>query len=190
MRRLQKSDAREQIMNCDCHGEREMTRRNFLTKTSAGLGAAALSSLLNPSLFGAVPGILTAPHFPAKAKRIIYLFMSGGPSHVDLFDYKPKLNEMNGQEIHASVNGTRRVTLMTRSQAKFLVAGSPFKFAKHGKSGQEMSELLPNIAKISDDIAIIRSMYTEPINHDPAVTFLLTGGQLAGRPSMGSWFSY
>jgi hypothetical protein len=173
---------------CDC--ERMMNRRTFLTRTSAGLGAAALSSLLNPSLFAATPGLLSATHFPAKAKRIIYLFMSGGPSHLDLFDYKPKLTELNGQEIPASVKGTQRVTLMTRNQAKFLVAGSPFKFAKHGQSGQEMSELLPHTAKIADDIAIIRSMHTEPINHDPAVTFLLTGGQLAGRPSMGSWFSY
>src|SRR5687768_9641716 len=177
-------------MNCDCHDDYGMTRRNFLTRTSAGLGAAALGSLLNPRLFGATPGILSATHFPAKAKRIIYLFMSGGPSHLDLFDYKPKLTELNGQEIPASVKGTQRVTLMTRNQAKFLVAGSPFKFAKHGQSGQEMSELLPHTAKIADDIAIIRSMHTEPINHDPAVTFLLTGGQLAGRPSMGSWFSY
>jgi len=167
-----------------------ITRRYFLSRTSAGLGAAALTSLLNPRLFGAVPGVLSAPHFPAKAKRIIYLFMSGGPSHMDLFDYKPKLNELNGQEIPASVRGKQRVTLMTRNQTNFLVAGSPLKFARHGQSGQEMSELLPHTAKIADDIAIIRSLYTEPINHDPAVTFLLTGGQLAGRPSMGCWLSY
>ncbi len=183
-------------LNCNCHDPFDprlvISRRSFLTRASAGLGAAALGSLLGPqwlsaAVTGGLPGL---PHFTPKAKRVIYLFMSGGPSHIDLFDDKPKLRELNGQDMPESVRGTQRVTLMTRNQAKFLVAGSPFKFARHGQSGQEISELLPSIAGVADDIAIIRSLHTEPINHDPAVTFLLTGGQLAGRPSMGSWLSY
>ena len=164
------------------------TRRRFLMHTSAGLGSAALASLLGGPLSAA--GLPAGAHFPAKAKRVIYLFMSGGPSHIDLFDHKPKMNELHGQELPASVKGTQRVTTMTRNQKQFSVAGSPFKFARHGKSGQEISELLPHTAKVADRIAIIRSMYTEPINHDPAVTFIQTGSPQAGRPTIGSWLSY
>ena len=186
-------------MECHCYNndpfDATMTRRTFLTRTSAGLGSAALANLLLPTSWATqaqarVGGLGTIPHFTPKAKRVIYLFMSGGPSHLDLYDYKPKLNEMHGQELPASVRGNERLTLMTRNQSHHLIAGSRYKFAKHGESGQEFSELLPNIAKIADDIAIIRSMHTEPINHDPAVTFVQTGGQLAGRPCMGSWLSY
>ena len=166
------------------------SRRRFLTHTSAGLGGAALASLFNPALSAAPTGLAALPHFAPKAKRVIYLFMSGGPSHIDLFDPKPKLAEMHGQELPASVRGQQRVTLMTRNQGKFLVAASQFKFAKHGKSGQELCELLPNIGRISDRIAIIRSMHTEPINHDPAVNFIQTGSGVAGRPTIGSWVSY
>ena len=167
------------------------TRRSFLTRTSAGLGSAALASMLSPSLLAAPSdGAAGFPHFAPKAKRVIYLFMSGGPSQIDLFDEKPKLAELHGQELPASVRGMQRVTLMTRNQGQFLVAGSQFKFHKHGESGQELCEMLPHIGKIADDIAIIRSMHTDPINHDPAVNFLQTGSGIAGRPTIGSWLSY
>ena len=165
------------------------TRRSFLTRTSAGLGSAALTSLLRPELFAA-PGENGIPHFAPKAKRVIYLFMSGGPSHIDLYDQKPKLVEMHGKELPSSVRGQQRVTLMTRNQGQFLVAASSFKFIKHGQSGQELTELMPHTGKIADDIAIIRSMHTEPINHDPAVNFIQTGSGVAGRPTLGSWMSY
>src|SRR5690242_9196945 len=169
---------------------RAWTRRSFFTRTSASLGSTALASLLSPALF-ADPGAAGGPpHFAPKAKRVIYLFMSGGPSHIDLYDPKPKLAELHGQEMPASVRGMQRVTLMTRNQGQFLVAASQFKFVKHGKSGQELSELLPNIGKIADEIAIIRSMHTEPINHDPAVNFIQTGSGVVGRPTLGSWLSY
>ena len=170
--------------------QRVETRRNFLRRTSAGLGSAALASLLSPSLRAASQEGTGIPHFAAKAKRVIYLFMSGGPSHIDLFDPKPKLAELHGQELPASVRGLQRVTLMTRNQGQFLVAASKFKFIRHGESGQELSEMLPHIGKISDDIAVIRSMHTDPINHDPAVNFLQTGSGVAGRPTIGSWLSY
>lgn len=171
------------------------TRRSFLTRTSAGLGSAAVASLLSPALFADPASLASAsgvglPHFAPKAKRVIYLFMSGGPSHIDLFDPKPKLMEMHGQELPSSVRGQQRVTLMTRNQGQFLVAASKFKFVKHGQSGQELTELLPYIGKIADDIAIIRSMHTDPINHDPAVNFIQTGSGVVGRPTLGSWLSY
>jgi hypothetical protein len=165
-------------------------RRTFLQRTSAGLGTAALASLVGPALSGAADAPTALPHFAPKAKRVIYLFMSGGPSHIDLFDPKPKLAELHGQEMPASVRGMQRVTLMTRNQGQFLVVASQFKFQKHGKSGQELAELLPNIGKIADDITILRSMHTEPINHDPAVNFIQTGSGVAGRPTIGSWVSY
>lgn len=171
--------------------QQALTRRSFLTRTSAGLGSAALTSLLTPALFASptTEGAI-APHFAPKAKRVIYLFMSGGPSHIDLFDPKPKLAELHGTELPASVRGMQRVTLMTRNQGQFLVAASQFKFSKYGQSGQELNELMPSIGKIADDIAIVRSMHTEPINHDPAVNFIQTGSGLAGRPTLGSWISY
>ncbi|MCY2967770.1 MAG: DUF1501 domain-containing protein [Planctomycetota bacterium] len=175
--------------------QRLLTRRNFLSRTSAGLGAAAVASLLNPALAAPTSSPENAlaaalPHFAPKAKRVIYLFMSGGPSHIDLYDPKPKLAELHGQELPASVRGQQRVTLMTRNQGQFLVAASKFKFIKHGASGQELTEMLPHIGKIADDIAIIRSMHTEPINHDPAVNFIQTGSGVVGRPTLGSWLSY
>ncbi len=176
---------------------RTLTRRSFFTRTSAGLGSTALASLLCPALFAAPSSPSAAsgdsaglPHFAPKAKRVIYLFMSGGPSQIDLFDPKPKLAELHGQELPASVRGQQRVTLMTRNQGQFLVAASKFKFVKHGQSGQELTEMLPHIGKIADDIAIIRSMHTEPINHDPAVNFIQTGSGVVGRPTLGSWLSY
>jgi hypothetical protein len=184
----------------DAELNRTLTRRSFFTRTSAGLGSTALASLLCPALLSpANAGESTSlargngpalPHFAPKAKRVIYLFMSGGPSHIDLFDPKPKLGELHGQEMPASVRGAQRVTLMTRNQGQFLVAAPQFKFVKYGQSGQEMTELFPHIGKIADDIAIIRSMHTEPINHDPAVNFIQTGSGVVGRPTLGSWLSY
>lgn len=176
--------------------QKTLTRRAFLQRSSTGLGAVALAGLLN-NTFGAAfaakggaAGALTAPHFAPKAKRVIYLFMSGAPSHIDLFDHKPKLADLTGKELPSSVRMGQRITGMTSGQKQFLVVGSPFKFAKHGQCGSEFSELLPHTASIADDIAIIRSMHTEPINHDPAVTLMGTGSQQPGRPTMGAWLSY
>lgn len=175
--------------------DRITARRHFLTETSRGLGAAAVGSLLaTRSACGnaptGVPGVLAEPHIAPRAKRVIYLFMSGAPAQMDLFDHKPKLREMNGQEIPKSVVGSQRLTTMTREQKMFPVAGSQFAFSRQGDAGLEMSELLPHTAKIVDRIAVIRSMYTEPINHDPAVIFLQTGSSVTGRPCLGSWMSY
>ena len=175
---------------------RVMTRRHFFGRTSAGIGTLALASLLNPRLWADEPtalrslGTVNPLHFAPKAKRVIYLFMSGAPSHIDLFDPKPKLAELTGTELPKSIRGDQRITGMTSGQKQLLCVGSPFKFAKHGKCGTEISELLPNLAKVVDDIAVIRSMHTDPINHDPAVTFIGTGNQQPGRPTVGSWVSY
>ena len=129
-------------------------------------------------------------HFKPRAKNVIYLFMAGGPSHVDLFDHKPTLRQRHGQDMPPSVLGTQRVTLMTRNQARFAAAASPFRFVKHGRSGQEMCELLPHLGTCADEMCIIRSIHSEPINHDPAVTFMQTGRPQPGLPCMGSWLSY
>jgi len=172
-----------------------MTRRHFLSRASLGIGTAALGALLNPmtawaSLNDESKGILGAPHFAPKAKRVIYLFQSGGPSHLELFDYKPVLRERHGQELPESVRGGQRLTGMTAHQKSFPMVGSHFDFAQHGKSGIWMSSLLPYMSQIADELCVIRSMHTEAINHDPAITFFQTGSQQAGRPSIGSWLSY
>ena len=184
-------------MNCnDHHHNEKFTRRDFLTKTSLGLGALTLGSLINPTpVLGninnnALNFNLKLPHFPAKAKRIIYLFQSGAPSHLDIFDYKPLLKKMHGKEIPDSVRGEQRLTGMTAGQASFPLVSSIFNFKQHGESGIWMSDLMPHTSKIVDELCFIKSMYTEEINHDPAVTFLQTGSNLPGRPSMGSWVSY
>jgi hypothetical protein len=175
---------------------RAMTRRQFFGRSARGIGALALASLLNPQLFANVAdplrtkGALPRLHFAPKAKRVIYLFQSGAPSHLDLFDPKPKLKELTKTELPASVRMGQRITGMTSGQKQLLVVGSPFKYAAHGKCGMEISELLPWTAKVADDIALVRAMYTEPINHDPAVTFFATGNQQPGRPTMGAWISY
>ena len=168
-------------------------RRQFLTRTANGLGAIAASTLLNPSSGSAAEsdqGVLGSGHFPGKAKRVIYLFQSGGPSHLDLFDPKPRLTEEHGKELPPSIKGEQRVTLMTRNQKKFPCFGSPFKFAQHGESGQWFSEALPHMAKTADDWAFLKAVQSEPINHDPAMTFLQTGRQIPGRPAIGSWLHY
>jgi len=160
----------------------EMTRRYFLEKGSHGLGCAALTSLLSAQ---------NSSPLPAKAKRIIYLFQSGGPPQMDLFDPKPQLAKYHGQEVPASIFNGQRLTGMTAGQTSFPVAQSPFNFKQTGQSGQWLnSDLLPHLSSVADDISVIRSMQTEAINHDPAITFFQTGFQLAGRPSIGSWLSY
>jgi hypothetical protein len=182
------------------------TRRHFLSAASLGIGSAALASLLDPMrLFGqtaagggsgagaaAFPDapVLGARHVVARAKRVIYLFQSGGPSQFELFDHKPTLQTMNGEELPASVRMGQRLTGMTAHQKQFPLAGAQFAFAQHGQSGAWVSELMPHTARIVDDLCFVKSMYTEAINHDPAVTFVQTGSQLAGRPAMGSWLSY
>src|SRR5436190_12384215 len=170
-----------------------VTRRHFLGKMGLGLGSVALGSLLIPDLFGGKgeeSSLIGLPHFAPKAKRIIYLFQNGAPSQLESFDYKPLLNRMQGQELPASVRMGQRLTGMTSGQKKFPLIGSHFKFQQYGQSGAWVSELFPNISKIVDDICIIRSMHTEAINHDPALTFMQTGAQQGNRPSMGSWLSY
>ncbi len=174
---------------------RIMNRRTFLARSTTGLGALALASLLNDKLMAAdakssLHGALRSLDFAPKAKRVIYLFMSGAPSHIDLFDYKPRLKELTNTELPESVRMGQRITGMTSGQKQLLCVGSPFEFNKAGQCGMELSELLPHTSQIVDDIALIRSMYTEPINHDPAVTFFATGNQQPGRPTMGAWASY
>ena len=169
-------------------------RRRFLSKMSLGIGSVALGSLLIPDLFGEKnpEEMLLAglPHFAPKAKRIIYLFQNGAPSQLDLFDYKPKLQEMFGQDLPESIRNGQRLTGMTAGQKTFPLAGSIFNFNQHGKARTWMSEILPHTAKVVDELCVIKSMYTEAINHDPALTFLQTGAQVGNRPSMGSWLSY
>jgi hypothetical protein len=168
-----------------------LDRRAFLGQCGLGLGAAALGTLLTRDA-AATPsrGVLSAPHHAPKAKRIIYLVMSGGPAQQDLFDYKPLLNKMNGRDLPASVRMGQRLTGMSANQATLPLAGSAFKFARHGKSGAWVSDLLPWTAKVADELCFVKSVFTEAINHDPAITFFQTGSQLAGRPSMGAWLSY
>ncbi|HSJ03999.1 MAG TPA: DUF1501 domain-containing protein, partial [Verrucomicrobium sp.] len=170
-------------------------RREFLNRFGMGMGGVALAEMLAKDSSAAAPsesekGVLGAPHFAPKAKRIIYLFMSGGPSQLDLFDYKPLLNERHGQQLPDSVRGGQRLTGMSGNQSSIPLVGSPFKFGQHGPGGTWVSELLPHTAEIAGDICVVRSMYTEAINHGPGVTFLQTGSQIAGRPSMGAWLSY
>jgi len=161
-----------------------LTRRSLLGMATGGLGMAALNSL---EAAGGLPGL---PHHAAKAKRVIYLFQHGGPSQLDLFDYKPDLERARGKDLPDSVRMGQRLTGMTAYQANFPTAPSIFKFAQHGQSGMWLSELLPHTAKVADHLCVIRSMHTEQINHDPAVTFCQTGFQLAGRPSLGAWAAY
>ena len=166
-----------------------MTRRHFFSLSSTGIGIAALTSLLSDEA-SASTGLPGLPHFPPKAKRVIYLFQHGAPSQLDLFDYKPNLAKLRGTDLPDSVRKGQRLTGMTAYQTTFPTAPSIFRFDRCGQSGAELSELLPYTQKIADEICIVRSLATDAINHDPAVTFFQTGFQLAGRPSIGAWISY
>ena len=173
------------------------SRRRFFARGAQGVGALALASLLGEKAqaagpapaqaFGALSGL---PHMAAKAKRCIYLHLVGAPPQMDLYDYKPKMKEMFDKDLPESIRQGQRLTTMTSGQSRFPIAPSIFKFAQHGKSGAWLSELLPNTAKMADDIAIIRSMNTDAINHEPAITFFQTGFMIAGRPCLGSWLNY
>jgi hypothetical protein len=174
----------------------QMTRRHFFGRQATGIGMAALAGLLGRQLradtpqhkvFGGLPGL---PHFAPKARRVIYLFQSGGPSQMELFDYKPRLVDFQGQDLPDSVRKGQRLTGMSATQSSFPIVPSKFQFAKHGDSGAWVSELLPYTAKIADGLTFIKSLNTDAINHDPAVTFIQTGAQIAGRPSIGAWLSY
>ena len=170
-------------------------RRNFLSKLSLGVGSLALGSLLVPDLFSgksdAEEAMMSAlPHFAPKAKRIIYLFQNGAPSQLESFDYKPLLNKRMGEELPESIRGGQRLTGMTAGQSSFPLVGSYYKFNQYGESHAWISEAFPHTSKIVDDICIVKSMHTDAINHDPALTFFQTGAQVGNRPSMGSWLSY
>ena len=169
-----------------------MTRRHFFRSSSIGLGAAALASLLPRQAIaaagaGGLPGL---PHHIPKAKRAIHLFMNGGPSQQDMWDYKPKMEAMFDKDLPDSIRKGQRLTTMTSGQARFPIAPTKYKFTRHGKAGAWVSELLPWTAKIVDDIAVIKTLWTEAINHDPAVTYICTGHQLPGRASLGAWLNY
>ena len=167
-----------------------LNRRHFFGKAAKGIGVAALAGLLDRDLFAAAAAPRPLPDYAPKAKRMIYLFQSGAPSQQDLFDHKPLLQQHFGEELAKHVEMNQRVTGMTMNQKSFPLAGTKYEFKKHGQSGMEISELLPHISGIADEICLIRSMYTEAINHDPAITFFQTGAQIPGRPSIGSWLSY
>ncbi|QDT09142.1 DUF1501 domain-containing protein [Planctomycetes bacterium K23_9] len=170
------------------------SRRAFIQNaTAAGmpfLGSVGLSSLLQGSASAAQTSEKSLPHYAPKAKRVIYLFQSGGPAQMDLFDYKPNLKEQFGKEVPRSVYPDDRKTTMSSAQASFPVAPSTFKFKRAGQAGTWMTESLPHLANVADDLCVIRSMHTDAINHDPAITFQQTGSQIPGRPSIGSWLSY
>jgi hypothetical protein len=171
-----------------------LTRRQLLGR--GGIGLAALASLLGeeaqaaPAAAKQAPGALKTLHVPPRAKRVIYLFQSGGPSHLDLFDYKPQLAGQFDKDLPDSVRMGQRITGMTSGQKRLPVAPSVFKFAQHGQSGAWLSELLPHTAKVVDDLCIVRTMHTDAINHDPAVTYCQTGAEQPGRPTIGAWLSY
>ncbi len=174
---------------------RTETRRQFFSRGANAVGVAALASLMGPKFFGgtasgadAIPKNLT--HFAPKAKHVIYLHMVGGPPQMDMYDFKPKMNDFYDKDLPDSIRMGQRLTTMTSGQARFPIAPSKYKFAQYGKSGMWVSELLPHTAKMVDDMCFIRSMHTEAINHEPAITFMQTGNQITGRPCLGSWASY
>ena len=179
------------------------TRRYFFGRTAAGLGTAALASVMNPEVgradsagaagsaaSGQTGGVLAGLHHAPTAKRVIWMFMADAPSQLDLYDYKPGLKEYYDKDVPESVRNGQRITTMTSGQKRFPVAPSVFNFHQHGQHGAWISDLLPEIAKIVDDITIVKSMHTEAINHDPAITFIQTGSEIPGRPSAGAWISY
>ena len=175
------------------------TRRQFLLRTGNGIGAAALSTMLNPSLIGSAMGegmqpyggLPSIPHFPGKAKRVIYMFMAGGPSHIDLFDYKPIQRKLHGTELPDSVRQGQRLTGMSSGQKSFPCVAPMFEFGQYGEHQTWVNkDLLPHTAGVVDKITIMKSLHTEAVNHDPAITFINTGAQQQGKPSMGAWLSY
>jgi hypothetical protein len=197
------TDPHHNFAPCDgeCHNYAQlsdnpltMTRRFFLGKAAKGLGGVALASLLNEKLLASPAdgnGLPGFPHFAPKAKRVIYLFQSGGPAQIELFDHKPYLNQVHGQEVPDSIFNGQRLTGMTAGQSSFPAARSIYNFERVGQSGHWLNtELMPHLAKVMDDLCIVKSMHTEAINHDPAITFFQTGFQIAGRPSIGAWLSY
>src|SRR5689334_14102622 len=167
---------------------RYLARREMLARAGYGLGAAALQGLLNAPATAATPRAF--PNFAPRAKRVIFLFQAGGPSHLDLLDYKPVMKGRFDQDIPPSVFGTQRVTGMVAQQDRFPVVPTMYGFKQYGESGQWLSELLPHTGEAADDICVLRGVFTEAINHDPAITFIQTGSQLPGRPSLGSWVDY
>ena len=180
-------------MSCLCTGHESsvgMSRRRFLNQLGLGLGGIALADLVNPAGSAAADKILREPHFAPRAKRVIYLFQSGAPSQMDLFDYKPLLNEKHGTELPAEVRAGQRLTGMSGNQSSMPLVGTPFKFSQHGESGAWISDLLPHTAQVVDDLCFVRSMHTEAINHGPGVTFMQTGSQFPDRPSIGAWLHY
>ena len=178
-----------------------LTRRHFFSRASAGLGCAALASLEAQRSFAGAPstpaatnqtvgGLPSLPHHAPKARRAIYLFMSGAPSQMDMWDYKPTMEDWFDKDLPDSIRQGQRLTTMTSGQARFPIAPSIYKFAPHGQAGTLVSELLPHTAGVVDDLAVVKSMWTEAINHDPAITYICTGNQLPGKASLGSWLSY
>ena len=186
----------------------QVTRRHLFGRAAGGIAAAALASLTDSRLLAgknenpipatlaegsagqAYGGLPALPHHAARAKRVIYLFQSGGPSHIDLFDYKPQIRKYHGQELPESVRQGQRLTEMTHKQKKKPCVATAFSFARHGESGIWLSELLPHTARVADEISVIKSLHTEAVNHDPGVTLMNTGSQQLGKPSMGAWLSY
>ena len=185
-------------MNPQRENELLTTRRQLFGRTAVGIGVAALSSLVNsrlPAASGVSPsnsqrGALGQPHIAPAAKNVIYLHMSGGPSQIDLFDWKPQMQKYFGQDLPDSIRMGQRITGMTSAQNTLPVAPTIFKFSQHGQCGSWVSELLPHTSRIVDDICIVKSLHTEAINHDPAITFIQSGSQIPGRPSLGAWLSY
>ena len=171
------------------HPMLHINRRQFIGRAVTGIGSAALATLLNPRLFAA-RGLASMPDFAPKAKRIIWLTQAGAPSQLDLFDYKPQLHLRFNEDLPDSVRQGQRITTLTSGQRRLPVAPSLFSFKQYGQSGQWMSELLPHTARMADELCVIRSLYTEAINHDPAMTMMQSGHQISGRPSMGAWVSY
>ncbi|MEM7313736.1 MAG: DUF1501 domain-containing protein, partial [Planctomycetota bacterium] len=176
---------------------RLLTRRQLLANSHKALGGAALATLLGQNVMAASNSPISAnsdvpigPHFAPKAKRVIYLFMAGGPSHIDTFDHHPEIRKFHGQELPASVRMGQRITGMTSGQKSFPVVAPMFKFERYGQHGTWVSDALPHVAGIVDDITIVKSVHTEAINHDPAITYINTGVQQPGKPAMGAWVSY
>ncbi len=188
-------------MNPLVEHHRQITRREFFGRTATGIGGAALASLLGrqglladqaaqPSTVGGLRGLPGLPHFAPKAKRAIYLFMNGAPTHVDLFDWKPRLKELHGQPVPAGYLGDRRFSTMTGDPKGKLMLAPVEPFQQHGQSGAWVSALMPHTSAITDELCFVKSMHTEAVNHAPAISFMLSGAQLPGRPTMGAWLTY